>query len=47
MDKNLSDQPVKNNKITYEKIRKVATGHGDHYTIRSLLDYTYSEVIIK
>ena len=27
--KNFFDQPIKNNKITYENIRKVATGQGD------------------
>ena len=27
--KNFFDQPVKNNKITYENIRKIATGHRD------------------
>ena len=27
--KNFFDQPIKNNKITYENIRKIATGHGD------------------
>ena len=26
------DQPIKNNKITYESIRKIATGQGDDYT---------------
>ena len=30
--KNFFDQPVKNNKVTYENIRKIATGQGDHYT---------------
>ena len=34
------DQPVKNNKITYENIRKIATGQGDDYTTGCLLDYT-------
>ena len=29
--KNFFDQPIKNNKITYEIIRKVATGQGDDY----------------
>ena len=29
--KNLLDQPVKNNKTTYENIRKIATGQGDDY----------------
>ena len=26
------DPPIKNNKITYEYIRKIATGQGDDYT---------------
>ena len=32
------DQPVKNDKVTYGNITKIATGQGDDY---SLLDYTY------
>ena len=39
--KNFFDQPIKNNKLTYENIRKIATGHGDNYTTGCLLDYTY------
>ena len=35
------DQPIKNNKITYENIRKISTGQGDDYTTGCLLDYTY------
>ena len=38
---NFFDQPVKNNKVTYEDIRKIETGQGDHYTTGSLLDYPY------
>ena len=38
---NFFDQPIKNNKITYENIRKNATGQGDDYTARCLLDYSY------
>ena len=38
---NLLDQPIKNNKVTYENIRKIATGQGDDYTNGSLLDYSY------
>ena len=37
--KKLFDQPVKNNKVTYENIRKTATGQGDDYTTGCLLDY--------
>ena len=39
--KNFFDQPVKNNEITYENIRKIATGQGDDYIIGCLLDYIY------
>ena len=39
--KNVLDQPVKNDKVTYEIIRKIATGQGDDYTTGCLLDYTY------
>ena len=41
MEKNVFDQPVKNNKVTYENIRKFATGQGDDYTTVWLLDYIY------
>ena len=39
--KNIFDQPVKNIKVTYENIRKIATGRGDDYMTGCLLDYTY------
>ena len=39
--KNLFDQPLKNDKVTYENIRKISTGQGDDYTTGCLLDYTY------
>ena len=38
--KNFFDQPVKNDKVTYENIKKIATGQGDDYTTGCLLDYT-------
>ena len=38
---NFFDQPIKNNKVTYENIRKIATGQGDDYTTGCSLDYTY------
>ena len=41
--KNFFDQPVKNNKVMYENIRKIATGQEDDYTIGCLLDYSYSK----
>ena len=34
-------QSIKNNKITYENIRKIATGQGDDYIAGCLLDYPY------
>ena len=37
---NFFDQPIKNNKVTYENIRKIATGQGDDYTTGCLLDYS-------
>ena len=38
---NFFDQPIKDNRVTYENIRKVATGKGDDYTTGCLLDYPY------
>ena len=38
---NFLDQPVKNNKVTYENIRKIATGQRDDYTTGCLLHYQY------
>ena len=38
---NFFDQPIKNKKITYDNIRKIATGYGDDYTTGCLLDYPY------
>ena len=34
-------QPIKDSKVTYENIRKIATGQGDDYTTGCLLDYPY------
>ena len=31
----------KNNKVTYENIRKIATGNGNNYTTGCLLGYIY------
>ena len=33
----------KNDKITYENVRKIATGQGNDYTTGCLLDYAYFE----
>ena len=30
--KNIFDQPVRNDKVTYENIRKIAIGQGNVYT---------------
>ena len=38
---NFFDQPIKNNKVTYNNIRKIAIGQGDDNTTRCLLDYPY------
>ena len=38
---NFFDQPIKSNKVTYENIKKLATGRGDDYTTGCLLDYAY------
>ena len=38
---NFFDQPIKNNKVTNNNIRKIATGQGDDYTTGCLLDYPY------
>ena len=38
---NFFDQPIKNNKVTYENIRKISVGQGDDYTTGCLLDYSY------
>ena len=39
--RDLSDQPIKNDLKTHEKIRKVAMGQGDDCTTGCLLDYPY------
>ena len=45
--KNVFDQPVKSNKVTYENIRKIATGQGHDYTTGCLLDFIYLKFITK
>ena len=40
-EENFFDQPMKNDKITHDNIRKIATGQGDDYTTGCLLDYVY------
>ena len=41
MEKTFFNQPIKNNKVTYEDIRKIATSQGDDYATGCLLDYPY------
>ena len=36
---NFFDQPIKNDKVAYENIGKIAIGQGDDYTTGCLLDY--------
>ena len=38
---NFFDHPIKNNKIIYQNIRKIAMSQGDDYTTGCLLDYSY------
>ena len=39
--KNFFNQPIKNDKVTYDNIIKIATGQGGDYTTGCFLDYTY------
>ena len=39
--KNFFDQPIRNNLVTYDNIRKIAIGQGNDYTTGCLLDYSY------
>ena len=45
--KNFFDQPLKNDKVTYDNIRKIATGQWDDYTTGCLLDYIYFKKFYK
>ena len=38
---NFFDQSIKNNKVTYDNIRKIATGQEDDCKTGCLLDYPY------
>ena len=40
-EENFFDQPIKNDKVTYENIRKICIGSGDDYTTGSLRGYPY------
>ena len=39
--KKFFDQPIKNDKVLYENVKKIATGQGDDYTTGFLLDCIY------
>ena len=45
--KKFFDQPIKNDKVTYKVIRKIATGQGADYRTGCLLDYTYFKTYYK
>ena len=45
--KNFFDQLVKNNKVTYENIRKIATVQRNDYATGCLLDNTSLKIITK
>ena len=47
MEKNLFEQPVKNDKLVHENIRKIALGQGDDDTTGCLLDFTYFKKFYK
>ena len=44
---NVFDQLIKNNRATYENIRKIPAGQRDDHTTGCLLDYTYFREIYK
>ena len=44
---NFFDQPVRNDLITYDSIRKIATGQGDDYTTGCFLDHNYCKNVYK
>ena len=44
---NFFDKPIKNRGVTYNNIRKIATGQGDDYTTDCLLDIHILQIIIK
>ena len=45
--KNVFDQPVKNDLVTYGSIQKIATDQGDDYTTGRLLDYNFFEKLLQ
>ena len=47
MEKRFRSTNKKKDKVTYENIRKVATGQGDDYTNGCLLDYIYLKRLLQ
>ena len=45
--RNFFDQPIKNNLITYDNIRNIATGQGNDCTTGCLIDYPYFTIYYK
>ena len=45
--KTFFDQPIRNDKVTYENIRKIVTGREDDYTTGCLFDHTYFKIYYK
>ena len=45
--RNFFDQPIKIDFKIYDNIRKIATGHGNDYTVGCLLDYSYFKTYYK
>ena len=43
-EQNFFDQPIRNNSITYDNIRTIATGRGNDYTTGCLLGYNYFKI---
>ena len=46
-EQNFFDQPIRNNSITYDNIRTIATGRGNDYTTGCLLGYNYLKIYYK
>ena len=46
-EQNFFDQPIRNNSITYDNIRTIATGRGNDYTTGCLLGYNYFKIYYK
>ena len=45
--RNFFDPPIKNDKVIFDNIQKIATGQGDDYITGCLLNYIYFKEIYK